>query len=129
MKAVITASLRDPEARSYNAADTSSGKPREPVVRLANFLRAFKATSFSARFTASTIPTIRRRASGRRQCDRRRCSTSSTRATRRRTLSRRRRTSTHEDEVGSRSLLPGVSVDTIGGTLDKWFGVSDTPRT
>ena len=32
----------------------------------------------------------------------------------------------HSDEVGSGSFLPGVSVDQIGGTLGKWFGVSNT---
>ncbi len=32
----------------------------------------------------------------------------------------------HNDEVGSGSFLPGVSVDQIGGTLGKWFGVSDS---
>jgi len=30
------------------------------------------------------------------------------------------------DEVGSGAFLPGVSVDQIGGTIGKWFGVSDT---
>ncbi len=51
MKAVISAVLLDPEARTYNAADTSYGKLREPVLRLAHFLRAFKAKSTSLRFT------------------------------------------------------------------------------
>jgi len=31
----------------------------------------------------------------------------------------------HSDEVGSGSFLPDVSVDQIGGTIGKWFGVSD----
>ncbi len=49
MKAVWKAILLDPEARS---ASTSSayGKVREPVVRLANFMRAFNAKSTSGRF-------------------------------------------------------------------------------
>jgi uncharacterized protein (DUF1501 family) len=30
------------------------------------------------------------------------------------------------DEVGSGSFLPGVSVDQIGATIGKWYGISDT---
>ncbi|WP_372526799.1 DUF1800 family protein [Piscinibacter sp.] len=50
MKAVWSAVLLDPEARAVNLADAGYGKLREPVLRLANFLRAFKATSTSGRF-------------------------------------------------------------------------------
>ncbi len=50
LKAVVTTILLDPEARIYNPADTGYGKLREPVLRLANFLRAFKSTSTSGRF-------------------------------------------------------------------------------
>ncbi|MGE5866097.1 MAG: hypothetical protein ACM32J_13505, partial [Rhizobacter sp.] len=32
----------------------------------------------------------------------------------------------HADEVGSGSFLPGVSVEQIGATLGRWFGVSET---
>jgi endo-chitodextinase len=46
MKAVIKAILLDPEARDRNAALGSGfGKQREPIVRLANLVRAFKGTS------------------------------------------------------------------------------------
>jgi uncharacterized protein (DUF1800 family) len=51
MKAVFQAVLMDPEARTYNPASTRFGKVREPVLRLANLLRAFKATSESERYT------------------------------------------------------------------------------
>ncbi len=50
MKAVWRAILLDPEARTASASATA-GKVREPVVRLANFLRAFKASSVSGQFT------------------------------------------------------------------------------
>jgi uncharacterized protein (DUF1800 family) len=45
MKAVIRAVLLDTEARTLDAANTSAGKLREPVLRLAHWMRAFKATS------------------------------------------------------------------------------------
>lgn len=50
MKAVLSAVLLDPEARTVDAASPSFGKLREPVLRLANFLRAYKARSTSGRF-------------------------------------------------------------------------------
>jgi uncharacterized protein (DUF1800 family) len=50
MKAVWRAILLDPEARTANSSP-SFGKLREPVVRLANFMRAFNATSNSGRYT------------------------------------------------------------------------------
>ncbi|MDP9108596.1 MAG: DUF1800 domain-containing protein [Pseudomonadota bacterium] len=46
MKAVVKAVLLDPEALSATGlADPTYGKVREPVVRLAQWMRAFKATS------------------------------------------------------------------------------------
>ena len=50
MKAVYKAILLDPEARTVSTAN-STGKVREPVLRLANMLRAFNATSVSGRYT------------------------------------------------------------------------------
>ena len=49
MKAVWRAVLLDVEARSVSASATA-GKVREPVLRLANFMRAFNATSISGRY-------------------------------------------------------------------------------
>ena len=56
MGAVIKAILLDPEARTAPAAgDANYGKLREPVVRLANWMRAFGATSQSGNwFIGST---------------------------------------------------------------------------
>lgn len=52
MKSVFRAILLDPEARRRPATnDPHYGKLREPVMRLAHFLRAFNATSRSGRFT------------------------------------------------------------------------------
>lgn len=50
MKAVFRAVLLDPEARTATNA-TTYGKLREPVVRLANFMRAFNVKSVSGRYT------------------------------------------------------------------------------
>jgi uncharacterized protein (DUF1800 family) len=49
MKAVIKAVLLDTEARNPLASD-NTGKLREPVIRLANWMRAFHAYSSSGRF-------------------------------------------------------------------------------
>ena len=49
LKAVWKAVLLDPEARAVNTSATA-GKLREPVLRLANFMRAFNATSSSGRY-------------------------------------------------------------------------------
>jgi uncharacterized protein (DUF1800 family) len=49
MKAVWKAILLDPEARNVSSFN-SAGKVREPVVRLANFMRAFNSRSTSGRF-------------------------------------------------------------------------------
>ncbi len=50
LRAVIRAVLLDPEARDLSLASAPGwGKQREPVIRFANFLRAFKATSPSGR--------------------------------------------------------------------------------
>lgn len=51
MKAVFTAVLLDPEARSYNSLSNSTGKVREPVLRLSNLLRATQATSVKGNYT------------------------------------------------------------------------------
>jgi len=51
MKAVIIAVLLDPEARTPPlSSDNNAGKLREPVLRLANWMRAFHATSSSGYF-------------------------------------------------------------------------------
>lgn len=56
MKAVIRAILLDPEARSDSTlADPNAGKLREPVVRLANWMRAFNARSASNRFLLGNL--------------------------------------------------------------------------
>lgn len=54
MKAVIRAVLLDPEAITPPVGD-SSGKLREPVIRLANWMRAFHAKSGSSRFMLTSL--------------------------------------------------------------------------
>lgn len=49
MKAVIKAILLDTEAMNQPTVNTA-GKLREPVIRLANWMRAFRATSASGKF-------------------------------------------------------------------------------
>jgi uncharacterized protein (DUF1800 family) len=56
MKAVIRAILLDPEARADSTlSDPNAGKLREPVMRLANWMRAFNATSASNRFLMGNL--------------------------------------------------------------------------
>ena len=51
MKAVIKAIFTDPEARMEpNLLDPGIGKLREPILRLANWMRAFNCSSASGRF-------------------------------------------------------------------------------
>lgn len=45
MQSVIRAILLDTEARSYSVVDVQYGKLREPVLRLAHWMRAFKASA------------------------------------------------------------------------------------
>jgi uncharacterized protein (DUF1800 family) len=54
LKAVIKAVLLDTEAMNASTAD-SAGKLREPVIRLANWMRAFNATSSSGRFLMGNL--------------------------------------------------------------------------
>lgn len=50
MKAVITAILLDAEARTLQPGHAYAGRLREPVLRLANWMRAFKAEAPEGRF-------------------------------------------------------------------------------
>lgn len=54
MKAVILAVLLDPEATTPPTSP-NAGKIREPVLRLANWMRAFHATSLSGHFDMGSI--------------------------------------------------------------------------
>ncbi|MFZ6645371.1 DUF1800 domain-containing protein [Undibacterium sp. TJN25] len=56
MKAVVKAILMDSEARDDSTlSNPSAGKLREPVIRLANWMRAFNAKSTSARFLMGSL--------------------------------------------------------------------------
>jgi len=55
MKAVILAVLLDPEALTPQPSNNNAGKLREPVIRLANWMRAFNATSSSGRFLLGNL--------------------------------------------------------------------------
>jgi len=56
MKALLRAILLDPEPRSDTAlSNATSGKLREPVLRLANWARAFNASSGSGRFMLTSL--------------------------------------------------------------------------
>jgi uncharacterized protein (DUF1800 family) len=54
LKAVVIAILLDPEARAVPSSN-SAGKLREPVLRLANWARAFHAKSNSGRYMMGSI--------------------------------------------------------------------------
>lgn len=55
LAAVVKAILTDTEARGANAAQTAEfGKLREPVIRLANWMRAFGATSTSGAWSVGS---------------------------------------------------------------------------
>lgn len=47
---VIKAILLDKEARTTKGISTTSGKLREPIIRMTNWMRAFRATSASGRY-------------------------------------------------------------------------------
>ncbi|MFZ6814499.1 DUF1800 domain-containing protein [Undibacterium sp. Rencai35W] len=56
MRAVIKAVLLDTEARTdASATTTSAGKLREPVLRLANWMRSFSAKSTTTRFLLTNL--------------------------------------------------------------------------
>ncbi|MDY7538370.1 DUF1800 domain-containing protein [Undibacterium sp. RTI2.1] len=56
MKAIIKAVLLDTEARTdVSSSTTTAGKLREPVIRLANWMRAFNASSASKRFLLGSL--------------------------------------------------------------------------